>query len=164
MQGKLIKVLSNFDANCTFIGGDGEEHFYKLQKFTVDVPVDGHNSQINHWSTFLISRLHTFKEFRVEQVINCQALVPSPASLNLIPIQNPKHSFLNDHKTDGTDLHTPYWCTQSCHRKPALLRGEQSKPRKMTPSLSSKAREVSLSPYPLLVHTKLPQKTSTFER
>ena len=54
-------------------------------------------------------------------------------------------------------------CTQKCHRKPALLRGEQSEPRKMPPSLSREAREVSLSTHPLLVHTKVPQKTSTFD-
>ena len=34
-------------------------------------------------------------------------------------------------------LHTPYWCTQKCHRKPPLLIGEQSEPWKATPSLSS---------------------------
>ena len=61
-------------------------------------------------------------------------------------------------------LHNPYWCTQKCHRKPALFRGEQSEPWKESPSLLSKAREVSLTSYPLLVHSKLPQKTTTFER
>ena len=30
-------------------------------------------------------------------------------------------------------LHTPYRCTQECHRKPKLLRGEQSKPEKCPP-------------------------------
>ena len=57
-----------------------------------------------------------------------------------------------------------YWRTQKCHRKPPLLRGKQSEPWKVTPSFSSKVRKVSLSTYPLLVHTKVPQKTNTFER
>ncbi len=61
-------------------------------------------------------------------------------------------------------LHTPYWCIQNCHRKPPLLRGEHSEPWIVTPSLSSEAREISLNTYPLLVHSKLPQKTTTFER
>ena len=44
------------------------------------------------------------------------------------------------------------------HQKPALLRGEQSEPTKTSLSLSSKAREVFLFTYPLLVHPKLHQK------
>ena len=61
-------------------------------------------------------------------------------------------------------LHTPYWCTQKCHRKPPLLSSEHCEPIKKTSSLLSKVREVSLSTYPLLVHPKVPQKTTTFER
>ena len=45
-------------------------------------------------------------------------------------------------------LHTPNWCTQKCHRKPPVLRGEHSEPWKATLSLSSEAREVSLTTYP----------------
>ena len=36
-------------------------------------------------------------------------------------------------------------------------------PEKVPPSLSSKAKEVSLSPYPSLVHPKLPTETTTIE-
>ena len=61
-------------------------------------------------------------------------------------------------------LHTPYWCTQKCHRKQPLLRGEQSEPWNATPSSLSKAIEVSLSTYPVLMNSKLPQKPNTFER
>ena len=59
-------------------------------------------------------------------------------------------------------LHTPYRCTQKCHRKPPLLRGKQYKPWKVPPSLLSEAREVSLSTYPLPVHTKVPKKKHHF--
>ena len=61
-------------------------------------------------------------------------------------------------------LHTPYRCIQKCHRKPPLLRGKQCDPCKVPPSLSSEAREVSFSTYPLPVHSKVPRKTTTFER
>ena len=61
-------------------------------------------------------------------------------------------------------LHTPYRCIQKCHRKPPLLRGEQREPCKVPSSLSSEAREVSLSTYPLPVHSKVPQETTSFER
>ena len=53
-------------------------------------------------------------------------------------------------------LHTP-WCIQNCHRRSKLL--------KMTLSISPAKWEKLLSLiYPLLVHSKLPQKKTTFER
>ena len=76
-----------------------------------------------------------------------------------------KYSHLSRVKQEKfPSLHTTYCCIQKCQRKPPLLRGEQSEPWILPPSLSSEAREVSLFTYSLLVHSKAPQKTTTFER
>ena len=61
-------------------------------------------------------------------------------------------------------LHTPYRCTQKCQKKTPLLRGKQSEPWISTPLSLKWSERSSLSTYPFLVHTKVPHKTTTFER
>ena len=61
-------------------------------------------------------------------------------------------------------LHNLYRCTQKGHRKPPLLRGEQSQPWISTPLSLKWSKRSSLPTYPLPVHSKVPQKTTSFER
>ena len=52
-------------------------------------------------------------------------------------------------------LRTPYWCTQKCQIKHHLWEASKANPEKVLPSLSSEGREISLSTYPLLLHTNV---------
>ena len=63
------------------------------------------------------------------------------------------------HFTSKSSLYIPLIGAHKSAKKTPLLRCEQSEPSKVPPSLSREARKVSLSTYPLLVHTKVPKKT-----
>ena len=76
-----------------------------------------------------------------------------------------KFSTENHHFSVSPSLHTPYWCIKICHRKPSLFSLPHYIPLTGALKIATENHHFSvfLTTYPLLVHSKVPQKTITFQ-